>query len=375
MMSNLKMEDLDNQELDEPEEVQEVSKGEVQEKIKQMGGLIDDDVAEMLVEYERNGKVQYTINEVKGNFDAEVRFIAKVISMGEIHEFDREGEEEKGNVLNVELADETGRIKAAFWNEYAKAIQEDLIVGQVLRVQGFAREREGEVEVSVNRCMIDEDTEIGVKITEECKIGDLISGASNVKVVGRVLSVESERTFSRSDGSEGKVASVNISDETGRIRLVLWDKQTQVIESIFQGKSIEVTKGYIRKRESQLELHVGKGGSVRALEGDIEFSVKSDQISALEIGDVADIQGVITVADPKRVFDRKDGTKGQVRNIRIQDETGEIRMALWDEKAEIEIGPGDRILCTDILVKEGWQEDLEASTNWKTSISVLTRSE
>ena len=153
-MSNLKMEDLDNQELDEPEEVQEVSKGEVQEKIKQMGGLIDDDVAEMLVEYERNGKVQYTINEVKGNFDAEVRFIAKVISMGEIHEFDREGEEEKGNVLNVELADETGRIKAAFWNEYAKAIQEDLIVGQVLRVQGFAREREGEVEVSVNRCMI-----------------------------------------------------------------------------------------------------------------------------------------------------------------------------------------------------------------------------
>ncbi len=369
------MEDLDNQELDEPEEVQEVSKGEVQEKIKQMGGLIDDDVAEMLVEYERNGKVQYTINEVKGNFDAEVRFIAKVISMGEIHEFDREGEEEKGNVLNVELADETGRIKAAFWNEYAKAIQEDLIVGQVLRVQGFAREREGEVEVSVNRCMIDEDTEIGVKITEECKIGDLISGASNVKVVGRVLSVESERTFSRSDGSEGKVASVNISDETGRIRLVLWDKQTQVIESIFQGKSIEVTKGYIRKRESQLELHVGKGGSVRALEGDIEFSVKSDQISALEIGDVADIQGVITVADPKRVFDRKDGTKGQVRNIRIQDETGEIRMALWDEKAEIEIGPGDRILCTDILVKEGWQEDLEASTNWKTSISVLTRSE
>ena len=114
---------------------------------------------------------------------------------------------------------------------------------------------------------------------------------------------------------------------------------------------------------------------MRALEGDIEFSVKSDQISALEIGDVADIQGVITVADPKRVFDRKDGTKGQVRNIRIQDETGEIRMALWDEKAEIEIGPGDRILCTDILVKEGWQEDLEASTNWKTSISVLTRSE
>ena len=50
-------------------------------------------------------------------------------------------------------------------------------------------------------------------------------------------------------------------------------------------------------------------------------------------------------------------------------------MALWDERADIEIGPGDKILCTDILVKEGWQEDLEASTNWKTSISILERSE
>jgi replication factor A1 len=48
---------------------------------------------------------------------------------------------------------------------------------------------------------------------------------------------------------------------------------------------------------------------------------------------------------------------------------------LWGEKADIEIGPGDQLLCTDIMVKEGWQEDLEISTNWKTSISVMEGSE
>jgi ssDNA-binding replication factor A large subunit len=369
------MDDVDNKESNGPEEVEDVVESTVQEKVNQMGGLIDKDVAEMLIEYEQNGKVQCAISDVKVGSDEEVRFIAKVMSIGQIHEFDKEGEEEKGYVLNVELADETGRIRAAFWNEYAKAIEEELEIGQVLRIQGFSREREGEIEVSVNRSIIDEDTNIRVDVMDECKIGDLISGGSNVQVVGRILSVESERTFSRSDGSEGKVASITISDETGRIRLVLWDKQTQIIESITEGKSIEVTKGYIRKRESQLELHVGKGGSVNIVEGEVEFSVKSNKINTLEIGDTADIQGVIVVADPTRVFDRKDGTKGQVRNIRIQDGTGEIRMALWDEKADIEIGPGDKILCTDILVKEGWQEDLEASTNWKTSISILERSE
>lgn len=373
--NNLKMDSVNNKESNGPEEVEEGVENAVQEKINQMGGLIDEDVAEMLVEYEQNGNVQYTIGDVKAGSDEKVRFIAKVMSMGQIHEFDREGEEEKRYVLNVELADETGRIKAAFWDEYAQAIEEELEVGQVLRVQGFSREREGEVEVSVSRCVVDEDTNIRVDIMEECKIGDLISGTSNVHVVGRVLSVESERTFSRKDGSEGKVASITISDETGRIRLVLWDKQTQVIESVTTGVSLEITKGYVRKRESQLELHVGKGGLVKVLEGEIEFSVKSNKINVLEIGDIADIQGVIVVADPTRVFDRKDGTKGQVRNIRIQDDTGEIRMALWDEKADVEMGPGDKILCTDVVVKEGWQEDLEASTNWKTSISILEKSE
>ena len=239
------MDDVDNKESNGPEEVENVVESTVQEKINQMGGLIDENVAEMLIEYEQNGKVQCAISDVKAGSEEEVRFIAKVMSMGQIHEFDKEGEEEKGYVLNVELADETGRVRAAFWNEYAKAIEEELEIGQVLRIQGFSRERKGEIEVSVNRSIIDEDTNIRVDVMEECKIGDLISGAANVQVVGRVLSVESERTFSRSDGSEGKVASITISDETGRIRLVLWDKQTQIIE---QSEFQNILKNFVFSR-------------------------------------------------------------------------------------------------------------------------------
>ena len=49
------MDDVDNKGSNGPEEVEGVVENTVQEKINQMGGLIDEDVAEKLVEYEQNG--------------------------------------------------------------------------------------------------------------------------------------------------------------------------------------------------------------------------------------------------------------------------------------------------------------------------------
>ena len=45
------MDDVDNKESNGPEEVEDVVESTVQEKVNQMGGLIDKDVAEMLIEY------------------------------------------------------------------------------------------------------------------------------------------------------------------------------------------------------------------------------------------------------------------------------------------------------------------------------------
>ena len=59
------MDDVDNKESNGPEKVEDVVESTVQEKINQMGGLIDEDVAEMLIEYEKNGKVQCAISDIK----------------------------------------------------------------------------------------------------------------------------------------------------------------------------------------------------------------------------------------------------------------------------------------------------------------------
>ncbi len=98
---------------------------------------------------------------------------------------------------------------------------------------------------------------------------------------------------------------------------------------------------------------------------------ESTPIADLEIGDTADIVGVIRSTDPKRTFDRDDGSEGQVKNVRVQDETGDIRVALWGEKADRELAPGDKVAFADVSIKDGWADDIEASAGWQSTISVL----
>jgi replication factor A1 len=80
---------------------------------------------------------------------------------------------------------------------------------------------------------------------------------------------------------------------------------------------------------------------------------------------------VVRSTDPVRTFDRDDGSEGQVRNVRIQDDTGDMRIALWGDKADIDLAPGDEVLAADVEVEDGFQDDLEASANWRSTVVVL----
>jgi replication factor A1 len=103
----------------------------------------------------------------------------------------------------------------------------------------------------------------------------------------------------------------------------------------------------------------------------VEFVPETTDIGDAEIGETVDIAGVVRSADPKRTFDRDDGSEGQVRNVRLQDASGDIRVALWGEKADLDIGPGDEVLAADVEIQDGWQDDLEASAGWQSTVTNL----
>ncbi len=351
----------------------DVSLGEfreaVAEKVDQMGGLADEESAAMLVAHELDEQEVETVADIEPGMD-DVQFTAKVVSVGELRAFDRDDGEE-GRVLNADVADETGSVRVTFWDRLAEEADDQLSVGDVIAFGGRPADGYNGVEVNVDDVKTDVDATIDVQPGETHQIEDLSMGLSDVTVRGRVLDVGSVRTFDRDDGSEGRVAGVTIGDPTGRIRVTLWGDQTAAIDDLAAGDSIEVVDGYVRERDGDLELHCNDRSELHETDEPVEYTPDSTPIGDLEIGTTVDIAGVVRTADPKRTFDRDDGSEGQVRNVRVQDDTGDIRVALWGEKADLDVGPGDRVAFADVEIEDGWQDDLEASANWRSTVTVL----
>ncbi len=341
----------------------------VESKVEQMGGLADEETAAMLIAHELADSEVGQVADVEPTMD-EVKFIAKVVSMGDLRTFERDDGE--GRVVNVEAADETGSVRLAFWDEQAQSVADGALgPGDVLRVKGRPKEGYNGLEVSVDKAEPDEDATIDVDLDGETTVESLTMGQSDVTLRGLVLGTDSVRTFDRDDGSEGRVANLTLGDETGRVRVTLWDDKAGRAEELEPGTAVEVVDGYVREREGDLELHVGDRGAVEEVEGEVAYEPDADPIAEVEIDETVDLAGVVRSTDPVRTFDRDDGSEGQVRNVRIQDDTGDMRVALWGDKADVDLAPGDEVLTADVEVEDGFQDDLEASANWRSTVVVL----
>jgi len=342
----------------------------VEDKVEQMGGLADEETAAMLIAHELRDEEADTIADIEPGMN-EVKFMGKVTSIGEVRTFERDGEDGEGRVCNVDVADASGSVRVALWDEMAVGAEEELEVGDVLRVMGRPKEGYSGLEVSANKVETDDDAEVDVQVLDTYRVEDLSLGASDVDLVGKVLDTDTVRTFSRDDGSEGQVSNLTVGDETGRVRVTMWDDKAELAEEFAAGEVVEVGDGYVRERDGDLELHVGDRGTVERVDEDVEYVPETTDIDDVEIGETVDIAGGVIETDPTRTFDRDDGSEGQVRNVRIKDDTGEIRVALWGDKADKAIDLADRVVFTDVEIQDGWQDDLEASANWRSTVSVL----
>jgi len=79
----------------------------VEQKVEQMGGLADEETAAMLIAHDLDGGEVETIADIEPGME-EAKFLAKVTSVGDLRTFERDGEDEDGNVLNIDVADESG---------------------------------------------------------------------------------------------------------------------------------------------------------------------------------------------------------------------------------------------------------------------------
>jgi replication factor A1 len=94
------------------------------------------------------------------------------------------------------------------------------------------------------------------------KIGELKAGMRGVSVTGNVDSLAEARTVNLRTGGTAQVADAVISDETGSIKLSLWDDQINIVK---QGDRISIENGYTQAFRGENNLNIGKYGKLKKL--------------------------------------------------------------------------------------------------------------
>jgi len=85
----------------------------------------------------------------------------------------------------------------------------------------------------------------------------------DIELLGKITGIRPASGFTKKDGSEGQVASIEIADETGKIRITLWDQKAESVTTYKTGDVIEIVGGYTRQGiNNTLEIHLGKNGAI-----------------------------------------------------------------------------------------------------------------
>ena len=109
----------------------------------------------------------------------------------------------------------------------------------------------------------------------DVKVSDLTPRHKHVNLRVKVVEIESPRTIvSRRDGSTHRVADAVVGDETGIIKMTLWD---DMIDMVAVGDIIMLRNAYVTVFRGGMRLNVGKYGSLEVVGGeDIEVLEEND---------------------------------------------------------------------------------------------------
>ena len=96
------------------------------------------------------------------------------------------------------------------------------------------------------------------------EIKDLKPRQGNVDVVVDIILIGDVREFQKF-GKPGKVANATVKDETGEVKLTLWNEQ---IDQVKAGDKVHITNGYVNEFQGEMQLTTGKFGKMEIVDGD-----------------------------------------------------------------------------------------------------------
>ena len=93
-------------------------------------------------------------------------------------------------------------------------------------------------------------------------ISDLQAKQGNVTLTVEVVSKEEPRKFEKF-GKPGRVCNAKVKDDSGEIKLTLWNDQ---IDKVNEGDKVKIINGYVNEWQGEKQLTTGKLGKLDIIE-------------------------------------------------------------------------------------------------------------
>jgi replication factor A1 len=92
------------------------------------------------------------------------------------------------------------------------------------------------------------------------KVKDLRNGMRSVDVTGKIIEISEPReVMSRYGGAKHRVATAILADDSGKVKLTLWNKQ---IDQVSVNDTVKIENGYVTSFRGEIQLNVGKYGKL-----------------------------------------------------------------------------------------------------------------
>jgi ssDNA-binding replication factor A large subunit len=149
--------------------------------------------------------------------------------------------------------------------------------------------------------------EFGINLLNEkktqLKIKNILTGMRNVELIAKILLISKPRNFEK-NGKKGTVINLVLGDETGSIRLSLWDNEIGFIENISVNDAISLESAYVKEdSRNGLELRLGKRGKISKVEAEIDaVEIKREDVKRKNIADLSEGEYAEIKANLIRLF-------------------------------------------------------------------------
>jgi len=340
------------------------SKKEILKRIEMkkddLGGLITDEGAACIVAKELGVEIfepitykrkKTQIKDLTLGMNA-VSIIGRIISILPMREYTTK-KGQKGTLVKFILQDPSDQIQVIVWNEKIGLFTESKIKeNDIVEIKNcYVKEGlNNQLELHVGRQGLISPNPKDVDLSEfdnlfqvnsSLKIGELKDSMRSVNIIGRIQWKSQISTFEKETGI-GRVASLRISDETGMIRVALWNDHAPFIDQIEINDIVHIWNGYTRQtQDNSIELHVGDRSKIQKDASRLttfQDTSLSRNLAEVKIIDLANqrknlkvIGKIIKKDETREVLLKTNNSPHQVCDATIADETGCISLSIWDE--------------------------------------------